>query len=385
MKNHIIKAMASVLTLTVLFCNFAIFPAAMGETPTVSIDSFNLTFESDTYIKYAVKFDGVDDASITRANTGMLYWTSAQDSYEIGSESTSSSIVGWTKSIPGHEGEKYYTFSYDKFAAKQLTDYVYSRAYVVVDGVYYYSNVAKYSILTYAYDMLGKTSENAGSDNLRAMLNNLLAYGASAQTYFGYKTGRLANADFYEVALTDGVLEDGFSYGLYLAGESATLKAPATDAEGTTFSHWADSTGKKVGATAEYALTVGAANETYTPVYGEVTPSYSEGLEFERNTDGTCSLLGMGDCTDTDIVIPPTSPDMEAVTIIEYSAFAGEPITSISIPGTVKEIGRKAFSGCTSLTDVYFDGTEEQWNAITLGNNNDPLVAATKHFKESDK
>lgn len=384
MKNYIIKTMASVLTLTILLCTFAIFPAAAGKTPTVSIDSFNLTFESDTYIKYAVKFDGVDDASITRANTGMLYWTAPQDSYEIGSESSSSSIIGWTESIPGHEDEKYYTFSYDSFAAKNMTDYVYARAYVVVDGVYYYSNVAKYSILTYAYDMLGKTSEDAGSDNLQAMLNSLLAYGASAQTYFNYKADHLANADFYEVALTDGVLEDGFTYGLYLAGDTATLKAPATDADGAPFSHWADSTGKKVGASAEYALTVGAANETYTPVYGETAPSYSEGLEFDSNGDGTCCLVGIGDCTDTEVVIPPTSPEMETVTIIEASAFAGEPITSISIPATVKEIGRKAFNSCTSLTDVYFDGTEDEWNAITIGSNNDPLVAATKHFKEPE-
>lgn len=44
----------------------------------------------------------------------------------------------------------------------------------------------------------------------------------------------------------------------------------------------------------------------------------SEGLEFESNEDGTCMLVDMGDCTDTDLVIPSVSPAGDRVTEIGW-------------------------------------------------------------------
>ena len=32
---------------------------------------------------------------------------------------------------------------------------------------------------------------------------------------------------------------------------------------------------------------------------------------------------------------------------------------------SVTEIGDNVFNGCTSLTDLYYKGTEEMWNAIS--------------------
>jgi hypothetical protein len=37
---------------------------------------------------------------------------------------------------------------------------------------------------------------------------------------------------------------------------------------------------------------------------------------------------------------------------------------SVIIPNSVTSIGRCAFSGCTSLINIAFEGTVEQWNAI---------------------
>lgn len=44
--------------------------------------------------------------------------------------------------------------------------------------------------------------------------------------------------------------------------------------------------------------------------------NYSEGLEFISNGDGTCYVAGIGNCTDTDIIIPKVSPSEDKVTKI---------------------------------------------------------------------
>ena len=55
-------------------------------------------------------------------------------------------------------------------------------------------------------------------------------------------------------------------------------------------------------------------------------------------------------------------------------------LESITIPHNVTEIDDYAFSACGSLTDVYYEGTEAQWNAIAIGAGNDPLVGASVHY-----
>ena len=42
--------------------------------------------------------------------------------------------------------------------------------------------------------------------------------------------------------------------------------------------------------------------------------------------------------------------------------------TSVTIPDSVTSIGSDAFSGCTSLEAVRFEGTVEQWNEVVKGN-----------------
>ena len=52
---------------------------------------------------------------------------------------------------------------------------------------------------------------------------------------------------------------------------------------------------------------------------------------------------------------------------------------SITIPDGVTSIGYDAFSNCKSLTNVYFTGTEEAWNGITIDGGNDALKNAKIH------
>ena len=57
----------------------------------------------------------------------------------------------------------------------------------------------------------------------------------------------------------------------------------------------------------------------------------------------------------------------EGVTSIGNSAFEDYPLTSIIIPGSVTSIGNSAFRECLTLANIYFRGTEDQWNAIIKG------------------
>ena len=93
------------------------------------------------------------------------------------------------------------------------------------------------------------------------------------------------------------------------------------------------------------------------------------------------SVTSIGDstfyeCTSlTDISIP------DGVTSIgDYAFFGCDSLTDISIPDGVTYIGDSAISGCPSLTDVYYGGTQEQWNAIYIENNNSDLTSATIHY-----
>ena len=67
-------------------------------------------------------------------------------------------------------------------------------------------------------------------------------------------------------------------------------------------------------------------------------------------------------------------------TIGSYVFYDCDSLTSITIPDSVTTIGSQSFRYCDSLTDVYYTGTEEQWNNITIDDYNSNLTNATIHF-----
>lgn len=81
----------------------------------------------------------------------------------------------------------------------------------------------------------------------------------------------------------------------------------------------------------------------------------SKGLTFVSNGDGTCSLWGIGECTDVEVVVPSKSPDGDKVTAVAKGAFKkNDTIASIHLPASVEVIEEEAFSGCSRLLRVTF-------------------------------
>lgn len=173
-----------------------------------------------------------------------------------------------------------------------------------------------------------------------------------------------------------------------------------------------------------------------------VLPSPEElgnGLAFTSNGDGTCTLTGLGKCTDACIVIPSTSPAGDLVVAVAPRALYGCAATAIQLPSTVTSIGALAFADCPNLihisvdirnayycdidgvlytsdgyslltypamhagksitlssvtaeisdmafyncaylTHVYYTGSAEQWESIVIGSKNYSLTAASKTF-----
>ena len=79
----------------------------------------------------------------------------------------------------------------------------------------------------------------------------------------------------------------------------------------------------------------------------------------------------------TSITIP------DSVTSIGSYTFFCSGLTSITIPDSVISIGNRAFFGCT-VKDVYYTGSKDEWEAISVGELNDRLLDATIHYNWID-
>ena len=105
----------------------------------------------------------------------------------------------------------------------------------------------------------------------------------------------------------------------------------------------------------------------------------SSGFVFESNNDGTCTLMEIGTCADTAIVIPQKSPDGDAVTkieeyafykldadtvvingldvVIDSAAFEYGEFTSLIIANSTIETESSVFSNCDKLQSIIINSS----------------------------
>ena len=97
------------------------------------------------------------------------------------------------------------------------------------------------------------------------------------------------------------------------------------------------------------------------------------------NYDKTILIQYPAGKSDASYVIP------DGVTRIYHRAFAScNGLTSVTIPSSVKSINSQVFDKCINLSNVYYEGTEKQWNNILSASAEYLLCYPTIHFAKKD-
>lgn len=81
--------------------------------------------------------------------------------------------------------------------------------------------------------------------------------------------------------------------------------------------------------------------------------AFSEGLEYSLNrAEKSYSVLGMGSCSDTALIIPAEHNGLPVTRIYKNAFFECTSLKSVSLPNTITEICEYAFNGCLNLSSI---------------------------------
>ena len=80
----------------------------------------------------------------------------------------------------------------------------------------------------------------------------------------------------------------------------------------------------------------------------------STGLEFESNGDGTCTWVGLGTCSDTEIIVPAKNGEDTVTAVGPEVLGRRDGITKVVLPDTVKILKEKALSYNDDLLAIDF-------------------------------
>lgn len=164
---------------------------------------------------------------------------------------------------------------------------------------------------------------------------NQNAAGAAGQT------GGIAEAEAENQTSESGENVSGGEAALQKASDSAEEAALDQTAEPETASAKEQEPAEAAASAQEDTA---EADEAADAPIAEVDVTPSEGLEFESNGDGTCTITGIGTCTDEDLVIPLESPDGDTVTLIgKYALYGLEDVQSVTLANYMYEVDENAF------------------------------------------
>ena len=111
----------------------------------------------------------------------------------------------------------------------------------------------------------------------------------------------------------------------------------------------------------------------------------TQGLKYGLNKEKNHYNVSEYNGKDANVRIPSMYNGLY-VTYIASSAFLDcKNLVSIIIPNSVTNIGDCAFGGCTSLTNVYYNGTIEDWCNISFSSSSSNPMCYVSHFYMLDE
>lgn len=148
-----------------------------------------------------------------------------------------------------------------------------------------------------------------------------------------------------------GTTPPAHTHAYTLQSTDAKFLANAATCQAAATYYYSCSCGEKDSATFEVGAPVDHAWESGVCAY--CNKRMGEGLVFTSYGNGTCCVSSVGTCTDTNLVIPSTSPEGDVVIAIDSSAFKEcSWLVSVTMPDSVIYINEEAFLYCSSLVQV---------------------------------
>ncbi|MBQ3149676.1 MAG: leucine-rich repeat protein [Clostridia bacterium] len=198
----------------------------------------------------------------------------------------------------------------------------------------------------------------------------------------------------YDSVVTAPTCTEG-GYTTYTCSCGDSYVADETPAKGHNEGEWetvTDSTTTTEGKKVKKCTVCGTVVKTETiPIKMVIDGGCGENLTWTLDlVTGELVISGTGDMTnwlDSSVPWYSYSSSIKSVTIGNGVTSIGDcafifcdSLESITIPDSVTNIGNWALWSCYRLTDVYYNGTEEEWSNISIGSYNGCLSNATIHF-----
>lgn len=150
----------------------------------------SVTLQDDLSLNFKAPKSAVDGV-LAEENVSAVYAT-----FEVNGKETK-------VDMPTVSGESY-SFTCPDIAPNMMNDVVNAKLYATIDGADVCVDTASYSVADYCYAMLDKTDDA----ELKALLVDMLNYGADSQAYTSYETNKLANSSLTDEQKSFGTAEN---------------------------------------------------------------------------------------------------------------------------------------------------------------------------------